>query len=45
MIDRATVSAIAVELGVSLHTVNTIAMGATADLVAAAAPDRLARVG
>jgi transposase len=29
MIDRTTVSAIAVELGVSWHTVNTIAMGAT----------------
>jgi hypothetical protein len=45
MIDRTTVSAIAVELGVSWHSVNTIAMGATADLVAAAAPDRLAGVG
>jgi hypothetical protein len=38
MIDRTTVSAIAVELGVSWHTVNTIAMGATAALVAARAP-------
>jgi hypothetical protein len=38
MIDRTTVSAIAVELGVSWHTVNTIAMGATAALVAAAGP-------
>jgi transposase len=44
MIDRTTVSAIAVELGVSWHTVNTIAMGATAALVAAAGPDRLAGV-
>jgi transposase len=35
MIDRTTVSVIAVELGVSWHTVNTIAMGATAALVAA----------
>ena len=44
MIDRTTVSAIAVELGVSWHTVNPIAMGATAALVAAAGPDRLAGV-
>jgi transposase len=44
MIDRTTVSAIAAELGVSWHTVNSIAMGATADLVAAAGPDRLAGV-
>jgi hypothetical protein len=43
MIDRTTVSAIAVELGVSWHTVNTIAMGATAALVAAAGPDRSSR--
>jgi hypothetical protein len=42
MIDRATVSAVAVELGVSWHTVNTIAMDATAASVAAAGPDRLA---
>ena len=42
MIDRTTVSAIAVELGISWHTVNTIATGATA--VAAAGPDRLAGV-
>ena len=44
MIDRTTVSTIAVELGVSWHTVNTIAMGATAALVAATGPDRLAGV-
>ncbi|MCW2687765.1 MAG: family transposase [Mycobacterium sp.] len=44
MIDRTTVSAIAAELGVSWHTVNSIAMRATADLVAAAGPDRLAGV-
>jgi hypothetical protein len=42
MIDRTTISAIAAELGVSWHTVNTIAMRATADLVAAAGPDRRA---
>jgi hypothetical protein len=42
MIDRTMVSAIAVEFGVSWHTVNTIAAGATA--VAAAGPDRLAGV-
>ena len=44
MTDRTAVSAIAVELGVSWHTVNTIAMGATAALVAAAGSDRLAGV-
>ncbi|HWF71609.1 MAG TPA: ISL3 family transposase [Mycobacterium sp.] len=44
MIDRTTISAIAAELGVSWHTVSTIAMRATADLVAAAGPDRLAGV-
>jgi transposase len=44
MIDRTTVSAIAAELGVSWHTVNSIAMQATAQLVAAAGPDRLAGV-
>jgi transposase len=44
MIDRTTISAIAAELGVSWHTVNAIAMRATADLVAAAGPDRLAGV-
>ena len=44
MIDRTTVSAIAAELGVSWHTVNSIAMRATAELVAAAGPDRLAGV-
>jgi len=41
MIDRTTISAIAAELGVSWHTVSTIAMRATADLIAAAGPDRL----
>src|ERR1700730_17004920 len=35
MIDRTTVSAIAAELGVSWHTVSSIAMRTTADLVAA----------
>ena len=44
MIDRTTISAIAAELGVSWHTVSSIAMRATAELVAAAGPDRLAGV-
>ena len=44
MIDRTTISAIATELGVSWHTVSTIAMRATADLIAAAGPDRLGGV-
>jgi transposase len=44
LIDRTTISAIAADLGVSWHTVSTIAMRTTADLVAAAAPDRLAGV-
>jgi transposase len=44
MIDRTTISAIAAELGVSWHTVNTIAMQATAALIAATGPDRLAGV-
>jgi transposase len=44
MIDRTTVSAIAAELGVSWHTVNSIAMRASAELVAAAGPGRLAGV-
>ncbi len=44
MIDRTTVSAIAAELGVSWHTVSSIAMRATAGLIAAAGPDRLAGV-
>jgi transposase len=44
MIDRTTISAIAAELGVSWHTVNTIAMQATAQLVTTAGPDRLAGV-
>ncbi len=39
MIDRTTVSAIAGELGLSWHTVSTIAMRAVADLIAAAGPD------
>jgi hypothetical protein len=38
MIDRTTISAIAAELGVSWHTVSSIAMRATAELVAAAGP-------
>jgi len=41
MIDCTTISAIAAELGVSWHTLSTIAMRATADLIAAAGPDRL----
>ena len=44
MIDRTTIAAIAAELGVSWHTVSLIAMRATASLVAAAGPDRLAGV-
>jgi len=44
MIDRTTISAIAAELGVSWHTVSSIAMGATADIVAGAAAVRLAGV-
>ena len=44
MIDRTTISAIAAELGVSWHTVSSIAMRAVADLIAAAGPDRLAGV-
>ena len=41
MIDRTTISAIAAELGLSWHTVSTIAMRTTAELVAAAGPQRL----
>jgi len=37
MIDRTTISAIAAELGASWHIVSSIAMRATADLVAAGA--------
>ena len=44
MIDRTTIAAIAAELGVSWHTVSSIAMRATAGLIAAAGPDRLAGV-
>lgn len=44
MIDRTTISAIAGELGVSWHTVSTIAMRSVADLIAAAGPERLAGV-
>jgi transposase len=44
LIGRTTISAIAAELGVSWHTVSTIAMRTTADLVAAAGADRLAGV-
>jgi transposase len=44
MVDRTTVSAIAAELGVSWHTVSSIAMRAVSDLVAAAGQDRLAGV-
>ena len=38
------ISAIAAELGVSWHTVSSIAMRATADLITAAGPDRLTGV-
>jgi transposase len=44
MIDRTTISAIAAELGTSWHTVSAIAMRATAELITAAGPDRLAGV-
>lgn len=44
LFDRTTISAIAAELGVSWHTVSTIAMRATAGLIAAAGPDRLTGV-
>jgi transposase len=44
MIDRTTISAIAAELGVSWHTVSSIAMRTVADLIAATGPDRLAGV-
>jgi transposase len=44
MIDRTTISAIAAELGVSWHTVSSIAMRATSGLIAVAGPDRLAGV-
>jgi len=44
MIDRTTITAIAAELGVSWHTVSSIAMQATVGLIAAAGPDRLAGV-
>jgi len=45
MIDRTTISAIAAELGVSRHTVNTIAMQSVGKLTTAAGPDRLAGDG
>jgi transposase len=41
---RRLISAIAAELGVSWHTVSSIAMRATADLMATAGPNRLAGV-
>jgi hypothetical protein len=41
---RTTVSAIAAEFGVSWYTVSAIAMRETADLIAAAGPDRLTGV-
>jgi transposase len=44
LIDRTTISAIAAELGVSWHTVSSIAMRTTADLVAATGADRLSGV-
>jgi transposase len=43
-IDRATIAAITAELGASWHTVSSIAMRATAHLIAASGPDRLAGV-
>jgi transposase len=44
MIDRTTISAIAAELGVTWHTVSSIAMRAVAGLVTAAGADRLTGV-
>lgn len=44
MIDRTTISAIAGELGVSWHTVSTIAMRTVAELITTAGPDRLGGV-
>ena len=44
MIDRTTISAIAAELGVSWHTVSSIAMRATAEPHRRGRPDRLAGV-
>jgi transposase len=44
MIDRTTISAIAAELGLSWHTVSTIAMRTVATLIDAAGTDRLAGV-
>ncbi|BBY06919.1 ISL3 family transposase [Mycobacterium noviomagense] len=44
MVDRTTISAIAAELGVSWHTVSSIAMRAVEALVAAAGPERLSGV-
>jgi transposase len=44
MIDRTTISAIAAELGVSWHTVSSIAMRATAELVAGVSVDGYADV-
>ena len=44
MIDRTTISAIAGELGVSWHTVSTIAMRTVAELITVAGPDRLSGV-
>jgi hypothetical protein len=43
MIDRTTISAIAGELGVSWHTVSTIAMRTVAELITVAGPDRTER--
>lgn len=44
MIDRTTVSAIAAELGLSWHTVSSIAMRTVTELIATAGPDRLTGV-
>jgi transposase len=44
MIDRTTIAAISAELGVSWHTVSSIAMRAVTDLIAATGPDRLTGV-
>lgn len=41
MVDRTTIATIAAELGVRWHPLSSIAMRATADLIAATGPDRL----
>ena len=44
MIDRTTIAAIAAELGLSWHTVSSIAMRTVTELITAAGPDRLTGV-